>query len=272
MVSRTDRLSGSVSRSWMSAPSWSGTSGSGGRCRGGRRATRTRCSSPEVMLQQTQAPRVGRTTSASWIASPIGGALAAAPAREVLALWRGWVTTGGRGRSRSGAGGRRAGGRLTCRSCPASARTRRPRSARSPWTASSRPSTRTSSACSLARRGRHTPPAPPRGPRAAARGPRRDFNQAMMEFGAIVWRPRAPRCALCPVAAGCGGPLPGALLVVARGSLRGHRPLGSRADRRGAAGWPAVSRWKASGASARWPGSSVTGWSFAGPTDSAYLP
>ncbi len=31
------------------------------------------------------------------------------------------------------------------------------------------------------------------------------FNQAMMELGATVCRPRAPRCGECPVAAGCGG-------------------------------------------------------------------
>ncbi len=33
------------------------------------------------------------------------------------------------------------------------------------------------------------------------------FNQAMMELGATVCRPRAPRCAECPVSAGCHGPL-----------------------------------------------------------------
>ena len=33
------------------------------------------------------------------------------------------------------------------------------------------------------------------------------FNQAMMELGATVCRPRAPRCAECPVATGCQGPL-----------------------------------------------------------------
>ncbi len=32
------------------------------------------------------------------------------------------------------------------------------------------------------------------------------FNQAMMELGAMVCRPRAPRCGVCPVAAGCAGP------------------------------------------------------------------
>ena len=40
-----------------------------------------------------------------------------------------------------------------------------------------------------------------------------DFNQAMMELGATVCRPRAPRCEDCPVRDGCatrkaGGPLP----------------------------------------------------------------
>jgi A/G-specific adenine glycosylase len=32
-----------------------------------------------------------------------------------------------------------------------------------------------------------------------------EFNQAMMELGATVCRPRAPRCGECPVAEGCGG-------------------------------------------------------------------
>jgi A/G-specific adenine glycosylase len=34
------------------------------------------------------------------------------------------------------------------------------------------------------------------------------FNQAMMELGATVCRPRAPRCGACPVAVGCAGPGP----------------------------------------------------------------
>src|SRR3954468_24037608 len=38
-------------------------------------------------------------------------------------------------------------------------------------------------------------------PRRAAQ-----FNQAMMELGATVCRPRAPRCGECPVAPGCTGP------------------------------------------------------------------
>jgi A/G-specific adenine glycosylase len=31
------------------------------------------------------------------------------------------------------------------------------------------------------------------------------FNQAMMELGATVCRPRAPRCPACPVRNGCAG-------------------------------------------------------------------
>jgi A/G-specific adenine glycosylase len=36
------------------------------------------------------------------------------------------------------------------------------------------------------------------------------FNQAMMELGATVCRPRTPLCGECPVATGCHGPLPAA--------------------------------------------------------------
>jgi A/G-specific adenine glycosylase len=35
-----------------------------------------------------------------------------------------------------------------------------------------------------------------------------DFNQAMMELGATICRPRAPRCGDCPVSHRCAGPLP----------------------------------------------------------------
>src|SRR3954451_10287288 len=34
------------------------------------------------------------------------------------------------------------------------------------------------------------------------------FNQAMMELGATVCRPRVPVCGACPVSDGCHGPLP----------------------------------------------------------------
>jgi A/G-specific adenine glycosylase len=38
------------------------------------------------------------------------------------------------------------------------------------------------------------------------RGRAATFNQAMMELGATICRPRAPRCGDCPVARGCSGP------------------------------------------------------------------
>jgi A/G-specific adenine glycosylase len=66
----------------------------------------------------------------------------------------------------------------------------------------------------------------------AARQDRRrpgDFNQALMELGAVVCLPKAPRCGLCPVAAGCRArrsgrqeslpslrPRPASVLVAAR--------------------------------------------------------
>lgn len=37
-----------------------------------------------------------------------------------------------------------------------------------------------------------------------------EFNQAMMELGATVCRPRAPRCPECPLQPGCAGPGPNA--------------------------------------------------------------
>jgi A/G-specific adenine glycosylase len=44
------------------------------------------------------------------------------------------------------------------------------------------------------------------------------FNQAMMELGATVCRPRAPLCGSCPVSLGCAGPLP--LAPRRRGAVR----------------------------------------------------
>ena len=104
----------------------------------------------------------------------------------------------------------------------------------------------------------------PRG-RAAA------FNQAMMELGATVCRPRAPRCGECPVAPGCGGP-----------REQPRRRAGGRASRTPIAGRaaacsrrcsPARSRPStASAASARWPGWSATDSSSATRMDGSGCP
>ena len=76
-----------------------------------------------------------------------------------------------------------------------------------------------------------------RSPRALARraaellpeGRAAAWNQAMMELGATVCRPRRPRCGECPLrrAAPAGRGRAGA--AAARRALRGLRPLGARA-------------------------------------------
>ena len=86
------------------------------------------------------------------------------------------------------------------------------------------------------------------------------FNQAMMELGATVCRPRAPVCAACPVAAGCGGPLPAAPRRSGRSALRGHRPLGARAGARGAARGRGAAGARRSAWRVPWPGLSATAW------------
>jgi A/G-specific adenine glycosylase len=56
------------------------------------------------------------------------------------------------------------------------------------------------------REGRFTPTAlRERVAQLLPRGKAAAFNQAMMELGATVCRPRTPSCGACPVAAGCGG-------------------------------------------------------------------
>ncbi len=60
-----------------------------------------------------------------------------------------------------------------------------------------------------------------------------DFNQAMMELGATVCRPRRPDCDGVPGEHRLPRRRDGAAAAAAR-ALRGHRSLGARADRRGA--------------------------------------
>jgi A/G-specific adenine glycosylase len=50
-----------------------------------------------------------------------------------------------------------------------------------------------------------------------------DFNQAMMELGATVCTPRAPRCGACPVGPGCAARAAGGPLVTARRRRGGDR-------------------------------------------------
>ena len=115
---------------------------------------------------------------------------------------------------------------------PARADRRRQRGARA--RAAARPATRDRAQPGGDRRGsgatpRRSPPAPTPG----------DLNQALMELGALVCTPRAPRCAACPLRAECRGaraPGDAETLPVKRGEAR------RRAQSRR---WP---RWLARGA------------------------
>jgi A/G-specific adenine glycosylase len=52
-----------------------------------------------------------------------------------------------------------------------------------------------------------------------------DFNQAMMELGALVCTPRNPRCDACPLAAGCRGRAEGRAASLPRKRPRAQRPV-----------------------------------------------
>jgi len=167
----------------------------------------------EVMLQQTQALRVVPYYS-RWLSRfPEVDALAAAPVRDVLALWSGL------GYNRRALALQRAAGVVSSSGWPADL-TSLP--GVGPYTAAavssfawdvqvaavdtnvrrvlSRRDGVVHSDRSLAERAASLLPA----------GRAAQFNQAMMELGATVCRPRTPACAECPVAAGCHGPLPAA--------------------------------------------------------------
>src|SRR4051812_45425452 len=165
----------------------------------------------EVMLQQTQAARVVPHYERFLARFPTPAALAAAPAGEAIAAW-------------SGPGyNRRA---LALRAAAAVV-------AEHGWPAPERlqglPGVGSYTAAALGSFAWDAPMAAVdtnvrrvierrdgvrRGPRALARraaellpaGRAADWNQAMMELGATVCRPRRPRCGECPLQQGCAGP------------------------------------------------------------------
>jgi A/G-specific adenine glycosylase len=163
----------------------------------------------EVMLQQTQAARVVPYYEAFLARFPTVVALAEAPARDVLAAWSGL------GYNRRALALQAAARAVAAEGWPEDL-TALP--GVGPYTAAAvgsfawdrqiaaidtnvrrvveRWDGRRRTPRELAVRvGEWLPPG-----RAAA------FNQAMMELGATVCTPRAPRCGACPVAAGCCGP------------------------------------------------------------------
>ena len=170
----------------------------------------------EVMLQQTQAARVVPYYEAFLARFPDPPALAAASPREVLEAWSGLgynrralaLQAAAREVARNGwpddLTELRGVGPYTAAAVGSFAWDR-PQAAldtnarRVIERFDGRPRTR----AELARRADELLPA----------GRAADFNQAMMELGATVCRPRAPRCPDCPVRAGCatnaaGGPVP----------------------------------------------------------------
>jgi A/G-specific adenine glycosylase len=184
----------------------------------------------EVMLQQTQAVRVVPYYEAFLARFPHPAALAAAAPCEVLAAWSGL------GYNRRALALREAARIVTARGWPDDL-TELP--GVGPYTAA---------AVASFAWGRHEPAVDTnvrrvlerfdgadRGPAALAErvrglmpeGAAAAFNQAMMELGATLCRPRAPRCQVCPVRAGC--------------ATRGREPAAQR--RRGAERFEDTDRW-----------------------------
>jgi A/G-specific adenine glycosylase len=161
----------------------------------------------EVMLQQTQALRVVPYYE-RWLARfPDPAALAGASRRDVLAVWSGL------GYNRRALALQAAAREVAARGWPEDL-TELP--GVGPYTAAAVASfawDRQVAAVDTNVRRVLTRREGPRSPAAlAARaaallppGRAAAFNQAMMELGATVCRPRGPRCGDCPVAPGCGG-------------------------------------------------------------------
>jgi A/G-specific adenine glycosylase len=167
----------------------------------------------EVMLQQTQALRVVPYYE-RWLARfPDAGSLAVAPVRDVLSLWSGL------GYNRRALALQNAARVVAADGWPEDL-TSLP--GVGPYTAAAVasfawdrqvPAVDTNVRRVLERRDGVV--RSPRDLAARARellpaGRAATFNQAMMELGATVCRPRAPLCGSCPVASGCGGPPPAA--------------------------------------------------------------
>jgi A/G-specific adenine glycosylase len=160
----------------------------------------------EVMLQQTQALRVVPYYE-RWLARfPGAAALAAAPPRDVLAAWSGL------GYNRRALALRAAAAVVAERGWPDDL-TELP--GVGPYTAAAVGSfawdrqvaavdTNVRRVISRHDGVAHTPAAlAARAAELLPAGRAADFNQAMMELGATVCRPRVPRCDACPLTAGC---------------------------------------------------------------------
>ncbi len=168
----------------------------------------------EVMLQQTQAARVVPYYEAFLARFPDPATLATAPPRDVLKAWSGL------GYNRRALALQAAAREVAANGWPVDL-THLP--GVGPYTAAAVGSfawdRQTAAVDTNVRRVLERHDGRPRLPRELAEraqqllplGKAATFNQAMMELGATVCRPRAPRCEHCPVAPGCaahaeGGP------------------------------------------------------------------
>ena len=192
----------------------------------------------EVMLQQTQAARVVPHYERFLARFPDPEALAVAPAAEVIAAWSGL------GYNRRAPALQAAARMIAADGWPSRLEDL---PGVGPYTAAAVASfawdEQVAAVDTNVRRVIERRDGVRRSPRALARraaellpeGRAATWNQAMMELGATVCRPRRPLCGECPLHAGCAGPeaLP-RRRATARGALREHRPLGARAAACGA--------------------------------------
>ncbi len=163
----------------------------------------------EVMLQQTQAARVVPHYERFLTRFPTPAACAEAPAAEVIAAWSGL------GYNRRALALRAAAGVVAADGWPADLRAL---PGVGPYTAAAVASfawdAQVAAVDTNVRRVIERRDGVRRTPRALARraaellpeGRAAAWNQALMELGATVCRPRRPRCGECPLRHGCAGP------------------------------------------------------------------
>jgi A/G-specific adenine glycosylase len=163
----------------------------------------------EVMLQQTQAARVVPHYERFLARFPTAAACAEAPAAEVIAAWSGL------GYNRRALALRAAAGVVAAEGWPADLQAL---PGVGPYTAAAVASfawdAQVAAVDTNVRRVIERRDGVRRAPRALARraaellpeGRAAAWNQAMMELGATICRPRRPRCGECPLQQGCAGP------------------------------------------------------------------
>jgi A/G-specific adenine glycosylase len=163
----------------------------------------------EVMLQQTQAARVVPHYERFLARFPTPGACAGAPAAEVIAVWSGL------GYNRRALSLRAAARAVAEKGWPADLKAL---PGVGPYTAAAVASfawdAQVAAVDTNVRRVIERRDGVRRPPRALAdraaellpEGRAATWNQAMMELGATICRPRRPRCGECPLRQGCAGP------------------------------------------------------------------